>query len=228
MNRVILIKSCRQYRNRREACDLTWAGALRRAGIKVFYVEGGYDYLTISNSDFGGLIGVTTGDTKDYNTVKLKEALSTLLMWSPGWEYIFICDDDTFVHPTRWLDCTPAIDIECLLYHPSTREGNLTKGKPWITGGSGWWMSRTVTELYCKECQVTASWDDTLVSKVAYKHNIRMDNRPDLYGGDKYSGRLMRVNPNNTLITCHHISPEEMLKLYEENKLNEYASSSLL
>lgn len=215
---VVLIKSCRQYRNRREACDITWASELRRGAVPVFYTEGGYENPTLTNLRYGGLIGTVTGDSKECNTVKLRDAIRSLLMWAPGWERLFICDDDTFVHASRLLLHEPADGLECRLYKPvTTQERRLNKGQPWIHGGGGWWMPRRLCELYVEGCRDPRTWDDVLVAKIAQANGVQIINRPDLYGADRYTKQNDRVGLNNALITCHHVEPAEMLSLYHEH-----------
>ena len=74
------------FRARREACEMTWVSHLRRAGIPVFYSEGGYENPVLSPSPYGGLVGVVVRDCKDANTVKLRDALQALLLRIENWQ----------------------------------------------------------------------------------------------------------------------------------------------
>jgi hypothetical protein len=146
--------------------------------------------------------------------LKLRSALDCLLQHRT-FEYLFICDDDTFVHPRRWIKHEPTGDLECRVYRPEdvTRNG----GQPWIHGGPGWWMSRRMCELYVEHCHERTSADDIVAANIAREHGVEMVDRPDLYGGDSYSGHdpPQRVAADNALITCHHVQPAEMHTLYE-------------
>jgi hypothetical protein len=188
---------------------MTWAADLRRAGTPVFYSQGGYDNPVMSLSKYGGLIGTATRDAKDANTMKLREALKALIL--RGFEYIFVCDDDTFVHSGRWLQHSYVGNgLECLEYRATTQKDR-------ATGGSGWWMTRELAAAYVSFCTDERSWDDVLIAKVARRIGIALRSLPELYGADKYHGRNDRVSPSNKLMTCHHVEPDEMLMLYKEN-----------
>lgn len=211
--RAILVKSCQRFKNRRNACENTWVRDIRKAGVSVWFLEGGHKENRISATT----LYVCSGDHYTDNSYKLREAYQAV----QDFEFVFVCDDDTFVHPERWLSHEPSGDIECRVFYPKLPQDlRRNHGKPWVSGGSGWWCSKRLRKWYVEECVENVSWDDIIIARVAQHHRIVMTDRPDLYGGDRYSGFTPpeRVLPSNNLITCHHVSPKEMEELYHAGK----------
>ena len=208
MNRVVLLKSCRKNRGRQDACLETWAGELRRRGVIVAIIEGG------ARGDIIGSgwerVSLECGDEYHDNSFKLQMAIRAMLQFLP-FDQLFVCDDDTFVHPQRWLAHEPAGEFECRLYYPqSPRDHKLNNGRPWACGGAGWWMGRRVCELYVERVTQVCSWDDVLATRIAQDADVAIADRPDLYSQDGD-----RVAADNRLITCHHVDANEMLQLGE-------------
>lgn len=197
MSRAILVKSCIKFRNRRAACEGTWAKALREY-VPVYFVEGGASPCVL-----GTLIQTGSGDDYGDNSHKVRDAIRLLMAIEP-FESLFVCDDNTFVHPGRWLAHEPAGEFE----------GLMSDRIPWVHGGAGWWMSRQCCELYVAGVQKRCSWDDTLATNILTgQHKIPMTNRPDLYAQWQE-----RVSADNDLITCHNVEPAEMLTLFEATR----------
>jgi hypothetical protein len=194
MHRAILIKSCQRFQSRRAACDATWAGKIAET-IPVYFVEGNHP----RNELFGNVIQLNEEDGYSDNSFKLRGALRFLLDHS-NFSTVFIADDNTFVHPRRWLHHFPGGELE----------GLKTDKIPHIHGGGGWWMSRHCCELYVAGVRRRCSWDDQLATEILERGlRIPMINRPDLYAQwDE------RVSADNALITCHNVDPLEMGKLF--------------
>lgn len=198
MNRAILVKSCQKNLAKREACEATWVGELRKA-CPVYFVEAGHEF----SSHKGNLIQLAGRDDYDSNSRKVQDAIKFLLHFT-AFDMLFICDDDTFVHPGRWLAHEPGGEFE----------GLQTAEIPWVHGGAGWWMSRRCCELYVTGWRKRCSWDDVLATRILTNLNkIPMVNRPDLYAQWNE-----RVSAENDLITCHQVRPDEMLKLFESTR----------
>lgn len=210
MNRAILIKSCHENRARFNACDDTWRRALRNAGVPVFVALAGKNDNFM---DFWQCIHTGTGDAYADNSQKLRHALRLLLL-KTNTEHVFIVDDDTFVHPQRWLAHEPAGDFEGRLYRPTEAQRKQHGPAPWINGGAGWYMSRRMCELYEEHCHERTSGDDIIASRIAQAHGIEIIDRPDLYGDSRYDG-APKVAADNQLITCHPVAPAQMVKLWE-------------
>jgi hypothetical protein len=214
MKRAVVVKSARKNRARREAVDATWAWPLRCARFPVWVVRGGsVDHVL----DPGYAMRLNCGDDYCAISLKLKTALACLLAYDSGVEYVFVCDDDTFVHPTRFLEHEPSGELEGRLHRPMTdHEMKLNGGRPWVNGGAGFYMSRRLCELYVAEVSERRSCDDVLASRVAQRHGIKIIDRPDLYSDGRYGTPSWRVPDDNQLaITCHPVEPAEMRELYE-------------
>lgn len=211
--RIVLVKSCQRFEKRRIACADTWAGQLIRAGHRLYFVEGGHERPSLAL----GMIRVTTGDAYNDNSIKLRSAIEALLEMHAKLERLFVCDDDTFVHPRRWAEHEPAGELECRIFRPKTRFEN--DGHGWIHGGGGWWMGRKLCQLYVEQCVERTSADDILMANIARENGIDAIDRSDLYAGDRYSGESdHRVAADNDLMTCHHVQPSQMRKLYEATR----------
>jgi hypothetical protein len=214
MKRAILIKSCHRFYDRQAAIAHTW-GMIFSPHL---YCCVGKSVFPRSVFFFAAHLETATGDDYEDNSLKLREALRGLLE-SNNFDRLFICDDDTFVHPRRWLAHEPAGEFECRLFWPRT-DAELARngGLPWAWGGGGWWMSRRLCELYVATVTERCSWDDILATNVAREAGVAIIDRPDLYGGDSYGGIDDRVAADNQLITCHHVSPTEMRRLWKATR----------
>lgn len=217
MIRGILVKSCQQFRARQAAIEATWAGELWRRPPQrlIYFLEGGQQTPSI----IGRRLCVKTPDDYGSNSWKLREGLRMVLSLHPRVTHWFIVDDDTFVHPRRWLAHEPAGELECRLYHPrNEKQHSLNEGRPWAHGGAGWWMTRKMCQLFIAHVTRRTSQDDVLAAQVAQACGVDIIDRPDLYGGDEYEELQDRVGPSNSFITSHHIQPAEMLSLYEATR----------
>lgn len=217
MKLAILVKTCQAYIYRRDVCEQTWAKSIRDAGVPVFFVEGLHCEDRIDN----GLIQLTCADDRCALTKKVAGSLR-MLQKRFDFDYVWVVDDDMFVHPKRFLDHEPAGDLECRVFHPRTKaHKKVLNGKGWAHGGGGYWMSRRLIAEFVARVKGITRGDDVVVTRVAYDTKLAIVDRPDLYAGDRYSGDAdARVAADNTYITCHHIGLEEMRSLWRETHVN--------
>lgn len=208
MHRVVLIKTCKAFRERAAACDSTWAKALRAADVPVYFAEGGNNPGAVSAiGDLGGTLKLLAPDGYKSLSFKLREAIDRILLLEKGFDCLFVADDDTFVHHEKWLAHEPEVGLECRLFRPvSEFHVKLNGGWPWVDGGSGWYMSRELCEYYLRACKRHTSQDDVLVARYARTLGIKAIDRPDLYG-DK-SPMI------ETQMTQHGVTPFMMVKLF--------------
>lgn len=199
---LVLVKSCQDNRLKQETCKETWISALRNAGVKVYLCEGGHPRNSIRVETGGATLYLKCNDAYSGTGEKLRTALSVLSS-HVFFEYVFVADDDTFIHVPRWLAHTPTGQIE----------GIYTDEIPWVHGGAGWFMSRSICEKYQR---TKGTPDDVMVSKMVQAMRIPITNRPDLYS----QWEEQRVSRENSLITCHYVTPEEMVSLHKEFNCN--------
>lgn len=193
MRRVVLVKSCQRFRDRQEACRQTWAGEL---GLPLWFIEGGHESTRFTDC----WLLTDTGDDYGSNSIKLREALRLLLRYDP-FDQVFICDDDTFIHPQRFKAFEPNEPFIGLAAPPKIW---------WWHGGGGGWFSRQCCQHYVDDVTRECSWDDRLFSEVLRRHGIEITNRPDLFS----QWPADRVSRSNTLITCHKVEPGEQIELF--------------
>lgn len=190
-----MVKTCRRNGLRRSACEQTWVGKLRELGYRVYFLTGGYHENRIVSDTL-----YVTWEAYCELSLKVRDGVSLMLAFP--FDHLFICDDDTFVHWRRWHEFEPQADLV----------GLETKKHPWIHGGAGWYMSREACRLYVEGMDERCSGDDKLCTPILSRAGIWIDNHPELF-----SQWEDRVTPANTLITCHHVSPDEMHDLYTRN-----------
>ena len=209
--KAILVKTCQHFRARREAIEETWAKDIREAGHFVWFTEGGHPKPSTTDKQ----ILVVAPDTYDKTARKLHQAFEAIDRYYSEVEQLFIVDDDTFVHPRRWLVYVPTCKFECHVYQPKDDEDRRrNRGQGWALGGAGWWMNRSLRRRYVQRNQAD-SWDDIAATRIAMDAKALIKNCPHLYGGDRYVGLNDRVAADNQFITSHHVLPDEMRSLYE-------------
>lgn len=204
--RTVIVKTCPTNAERVGAIEDTWAPELRANGVTVRYMSGGCMRDRITDCS----ISLRTAADYRHTSLRLIRALTSLMTETRGEPTlsVFVCDDDTYVNPSRFLKHDPA-NFEGLLWYPICEaENNVNDSRPWIAGGAGWWMDRKLCDEYCRRGP-TKHADDVCVSQVAHKIGVVAANRPDLYS--QIAGR---VSHHNQLITCHYCEPNEMLNLH--------------
>jgi hypothetical protein len=194
--RIIVVKSCQKFKARQDACRATWAGELSRHGIPVWFLEGGFPETRLVDC----WLLLNTGDDYDDNSFKVRSGLQFFLDVDP-FDYVFVCDDNTFVHWRRWLDFKPQAPFI----------GMKTFRVPWVHGGGGWFMDRDATARYIAGIKRQCSWDDRLATEILEPQGVPFENCPGLFAQwDE------RISADNELITCHNVSPEEMPILFRD------------
>lgn len=197
MRTIVVVKSCRANVARQEACRDTWAGDLNRRGVPLWFLEGDHPAERVVEC----WLQLTGGDAYDDNSFKVRDAIAFFLRYDP-FDRLFICDDDTFVHPARWMAYEPEGEFVGKFAPPKV---------PWVHGGGGWFMSRRACELFVDGIRKRCSWDDQLAWEILCKgHRMPAINRPDLFS----QWPDERVSESNRLITCHKVEPDEMRDLY--------------
>lgn len=131
---------------------------------------------------------------------QLPEKNRRMIQWAldNGFDRMFRCDDDTFVHVDRLMRQT--------YEYPDIDFGGADCGGIAL-GGNGIWLSRRAMEIVAKADWEPGEWrDDAFISDTLKAHGVPMVDLPGLCDDLPGLGR----------VTLHPRSPEQMQKLYEE------------
>ncbi len=113
-----------------------------------------------------------------------------------GFDYVFRCDDDTYVHVDRMVRST--------LEHKPDYAGTDCGG--FAIGGAGIWISRRVMEVIGRsDCPVGEWRDDAFIGTALKSAGIGMFAMPGAAGENQLLGPA---------VTEHPVSPERMRELY--------------
>lgn len=197
---MIGVLSCQKYAARREACLATWANVAHRDDVDLVFLVGD-KRLTVPKRD-GPLLYCPCDDDRD--SLSLKTRLFCL--WATArvdFDFLFKCDDDTYVHVDRLMECETRGDFV----------GYPIPGRPGLThpsGGGGYRLSRRAAEHVgaCRPQRV--SFEDWLVWRILTSVGIQLS--PDSRYGYNCDTPPAR---ENSQITCHWCSPEAMLQIHQ-------------
>ena len=100
MNVAFLVKSCQKYKDRRAACRHTWA----HSGLNLIFVvaDPAHKYQT-AEAD----VLVVEGISDAYQDIAQKLAAGLRYAVGEGADYVFVCDDDTYVRTALLLKNIP-------------------------------------------------------------------------------------------------------------------------
>lgn len=196
---VIGVLSCHKHATRREACLETWADVNERGDVDlVFILGGGQSPWPVRE---GCLLHCPCPD--DYGSLSMKTRW--LCLWADlnhEFDYLFKCDDDTYVHIDRLLICDT----------PGDYVGGDIPGHcyPHASGGAGYRLTPRAVAQVGKSLASCASYEDWLVWKLLTSAGItlRTDSRFN-YNCDRWP------DPNNDQITCHWCSEQRMREIHE-------------
>ncbi|MBI3861225.1 MAG: FkbM family methyltransferase [Planctomycetia bacterium] len=194
-NLLIAVLSCQAYPQRRERCLATWIPKARELGIDVVFVVGSPSQTRAVRD--GDLLIVPAGD--DY--ASLPQKVAELCRWAlaeTDCDYLFKCDDDTYVRPERLL----AVDVEGADYIGA----EWAPGAGYASGGAGYLLSRraietvSATMLQFVNDPTPTDAEDVLVGRCLFRSNLplRIDGRFLPYGNDE-----LRPRPGNHYVTAH-------------------------
>ena len=216
--------SCQKYRESRQRAILeTWYKDVPN-GVKVFFFEGGHENKEMI---VGDRIYLSCGDSYEDQALKTYSVLS-FIYTNLDFKYFFKCDDDTYVYPQRLLKCG---------FEKHDYMGNLPPGPHWKNGvyaqggayflskkaiksilgfpfsngkGKRWWWGGLVYRQGNEgPLQSNTTTEDVMVGDILRESGIPL-----------YVDSRLQHDPwpypylTTRQITCHHVSPEEMRKVY--------------
>ena len=197
---LIGVLSCRKYATRREACLATWANVKWRDEVDLVFILG--DGRHPEPVRQGSLLLCPCPDDRD----NLSRKMRLFCQWAVAnydFEFLFKCDDDTYVHIDRLLKCdTPGDYVGCAI-----------PGRPQYThpsGGAGYRLSRNAGLQVATSIARSVSYEDWLVWRVLANAGIQL--RSD----SRFSYNCeVRPTRGNDQITCHWCSVQAMLEIHE-------------
>lgn len=199
MNLLTAIKSCHKYAARRQAVADTWLPELQTD----FFFLLGLPRLVVTDS-----LSCNVSDAFTDIAPKIQYACRYAL--EQNVDFMFVCDDDTYVRPDRLLKSGFEKHDYCGFLRTSGFDATYTQGQfvPYAQG-SAYWLSARAMEIVAssKEMQPGVIDDGAvgraLINKVPFTHDHRYDPGPNV---------TLDCVPHSTnnLISCHKCPPETM------------------
>jgi GR25 family glycosyltransferase involved in LPS biosynthesis len=197
VNGTILIGICSAtgMKERRDAVRKTWFPDDKN-GIRACFFVG-----SVENAE-ADVVALDVPDDYKHLPAKVR-AFYRYALEHFEFDWLFKCDDDTYVHIERLRELAGTHDLV----------GNefLKSSKPFASGGAGYLLSRRAVELLAK--------DDTLPTKGP--EDVILTGRVLAEGLTwKATSRLCwnakRIpQPSNDVITCHWINPDKMTMIHQ-------------
>lgn len=130
-----------------------------------------------------------------------------------GYDYVFKCDDDTYVWPGRLLwsgfdqhDYVGSIDRHYArdigFYH-------------WAQGGSGYWLSRKAMAIIVEHGLHLVAAEDFAVGQILARHGIHPHHDPRYVAGATLKDLTY---PSLQILTLHKVTPEWMHRLHGKHE----------
>jgi hypothetical protein len=212
---IVGVLTREEMTDRREACASTWVGRLRKTpDVEVVFVVGngtGEAWLD------GGVLHLPCGDAYESLVNKTREFCRWAL--TQDIDYLFKCDDDTFVVVDRFQAFDPAgrdyIGVDPV-DHINPK---------FASGGAGYWLSRRAAQAVAEmdvdqtiaDCSINAEdycvyW--TLKDRFTFCNDLRFRAWNEPHCVPKSS---------NESVTLHYVKPDEMYRL--DSYIDEIAST---
>lgn len=202
MNVLIGILSGIGYVERRERCRRCWNDKLGG-----YFLVGRHDHLAME----AGVDYYRLNVPDDYPSLPQKTRAFCLeafradeLRGSRCWDYLFKCDDDTYIAADRFLAALPLLRGNYIGAEYTPGWGRNTYGHPYASGGGGYFLSRKAAKIIAENMTEETGCEDVLVGQHLHRAGIglTMDNR---FVGAPYLGADHRPLPGNAFITVHGI-----------------------
>lgn len=191
---VIGVLTAKDYENRREACRSTWAGNLPSNIELVFLIGDPTAKLPYRENDT-----LYCPCPDDYTS--LPQKTHWFCLWALAnhdFDYLFKCDDDTYLAVDRLLEFLPAYDYV----------GYDIQG--YASGGAGYLLSRQAAILIAARMHHKSGPEDMIVGKLLKEANIPFTPDARFHA---WNNRYPR--PDNQAISCHYVKPENMKRIHQ-------------
>ena len=203
-----------KYQERRQRCLQTWMHDADRLGIEAVFL------LACPTADKAERIGphhLVLPCPDDYASLPQRTrwfcrwALSTeYSALSCPWDYLFKCDDDTYVNIPRlapYAEQLAARDYVGAEWRP---------GVGYASGGAGYFLSRKAAGVVAEHLRQPTGAEDLLVGQILARHAIQLSLEPRFI---PFGSATHRPTRDNHLITLHGTGAEAFLAAHAETGL---------
>lgn len=184
-----------KYANRRQQCQTYWLPNVRHTGMDAVFLMG--DPRVADPIRNGDLLSLPCPD--DYNS--LPQRTLWFCRWAitqPNWDYLFKCDDDTYIDARRLAN-----------YDLAGRDYIGAEWRPGVgygSGGAGYFLSRKAAAIVAERLEsYPTGAEDLLVGQVLRAAGVPLSIEPRLV---PFSGESQFPQENNEYITGHHLRDE--------------------
>ena len=170
-------------------CETTWVPKLREKGFEVLYLMSN-PYIKSGFKKIDNFFFANCKDNKEELYLKNHYYISAYFINETNYEYRFHTDNDTFIHPERFITLlddyvnkNPKDYMGCVLPYPGFNTYNLVKReitspKHYARGGSGFLVSRKA-QRYMVEDFNTKNYEhlaycDKITGEILYKNGIKL------------------------------------------------------
>lgn len=180
-----------QHGDRRDRCVDTWIPDLRKLGHDAVFLLG---VPNLSRPERRGDVLVLPCPD-DYPS--LPQRTRWFCQWAlgiEGWDYLFKCDDDTYVAAYR-----------LATYDLAGRDyvgAEWTPGVAYGSGGAGYFLSRRAAAVVAEKLTPATGAEDALVGQVLREAGIALSVEPRLI---PFGSSERRPKPDNDIITLHGV-----------------------
>jgi hypothetical protein len=204
---AIAVVSSERYCERRKRCRRLWThGVCGRADVVLrFFVGGGVDGTCVSDSE-PDTVALACADDYPHLPQKTMHVLRWFLEHYE-FEYLFKCDDDTYVRPERLLGALPPAHEYC----GWGVNRSFADAPEVASGGAGYLLSRRAARLAAEglASRPTGAEDD-LVGRVLGAVGIRLHHDPRFRWNVEPSSVPA---PDNDIISAHWVNDERTEEL---------------
>jgi hypothetical protein len=157
---LIGILSATGNETRRRLCCSTWLPAVERAGCRAWFLRG-QDAVQEP-----GTLAFDVPEGGEYLSLKT-QAFCRWALKLPTWDYLYKCDDDTLIHPSRFAAYLPSLQDDYV-------GGKWRPQSDYASGGAGYFLSRRAAEIIAHATWPAVWAEDSLVGETLAAAGIRL------------------------------------------------------
>jgi hypothetical protein len=222
-------------------CETTWVSKLREKGFEVLYLMSN-PYIKSGFKKIDNFFFANCKDNKEELYLKNHYYISAYFINETDYEYRFHTDNDTFIHPERFITLlddyvnkNPKDYMGCALPYPGFNTYNLikreiTSPKHYASGGSGFLVSRKAQRYMVEDFNAKnyehLAYCDKITGEILYKNGIKLFHDSRLLFESPYK-RAIRdpqkigcpsIGDKNSFLAVQHYCNGHMVELM--NKLD--------